>query len=144
MTNKTPYAPPAVGQLQHVHLEKLYGYLPGLIDALPEICGVSAAEYAGIRDRFDARAARPPKTRSPTPSTDIAALAGDIRGFDDPVVDLVDLFDVVGVPAHPELQGPTAPTPPSPGNNGSSRRSSRRLHHEQDGEAAGAETRVRH
>lgn len=52
MTNKTPYGPPAVGQLQQVHLEKLYGYLPGLIDALPEIFGVSAAEYAAIRCRF--------------------------------------------------------------------------------------------
>jgi hypothetical protein len=34
MTNKTAYAPPAAGQLQYVHLEKLYGYLPGLTAAL--------------------------------------------------------------------------------------------------------------
>jgi lysophospholipase L1-like esterase len=56
MTNKTPYAPPATGQLQYVHLEKLYGYLPGLTDALPAIFGVSPEEYADIRNGFDTQA----------------------------------------------------------------------------------------
>jgi acyl-CoA thioesterase-1 len=51
-----PYAPPAAGQLQYLHLEKLYGYLPGLADALPAIFGVSPEDYAGIRDRFDTQA----------------------------------------------------------------------------------------
>ena len=36
-------------------------------------------------------------------NTDIVALAEAIRGFAEPVVDLVSLF---GVPAHAELQGP--------------------------------------
>lgn len=58
MTNKTPYAPPAVGQLQYVHLEKLYAYLPGLTDSLPAIFGVSPEEHAAIRERFDAQAHR--------------------------------------------------------------------------------------
>jgi len=42
--------------LQYVHLEKLYGYLPGLTAALPAIFGVSPEEYAGVRDRFDTQA----------------------------------------------------------------------------------------
>ncbi len=54
MNDKTPYAPPAAAQLQYVHLEKLYGYLPGLAESLPAIFGVSPPEYAAIRDRFDA------------------------------------------------------------------------------------------
>ncbi|HEY5880224.1 MAG TPA: hypothetical protein VIU11_15050 [Nakamurella sp.] len=56
-------------------------------------------------------------------NADVAALADEVRAFDDPVVDLVDVF---GVPAHPELQGRTACIPPSPASNGSSRHSSRR------------------
>lgn len=54
MNDKTPYAPPAAAQLQYVHLEKLYGYLPGLGDSLPAIFGVSPEEYAAIRNRFAA------------------------------------------------------------------------------------------
>ena len=54
MTSTTPYSPPAAAQLQFVHLEKLYGYLPGLSESLPSIFGVSPAEYGAIRDRFDA------------------------------------------------------------------------------------------
>ncbi|WP_454295318.1 SDR family NAD(P)-dependent oxidoreductase [Salana multivorans] len=56
MNEKTPYAPPAAAQLQYVHLEKLYGYLPGLTESLPAIFGVSPQEYGAIRDRFDALA----------------------------------------------------------------------------------------
>ena len=54
MNDKPSYAPPAVAQLQYVHLEKLYGYLPGLAESLPAIFGVTPEEYATIRDRFDA------------------------------------------------------------------------------------------
>ena len=54
MNDKTPYAPQAAAQLQYVHLEKLYGYLPGLAESLPAIFGVTPEEYATIRDRFDA------------------------------------------------------------------------------------------
>jgi lysophospholipase L1-like esterase len=56
MTDKTTYAPPTAEQLQYVHLEKLYGHLPGLTKALPAIFGVIPEEYADIRDRFDAQA----------------------------------------------------------------------------------------
>lgn len=55
MNDKTPYAPQAAAQLQYVHLEKLYGYLPGLAESLPAIFGVSPEEYSAIRDGFDAR-----------------------------------------------------------------------------------------
>ncbi|MFT4220590.1 MAG: hypothetical protein QM611_08750 [Microbacterium sp.] len=51
-----PHAPQAAPQLQYVHLEKLYGYLPGLAESLPAIFGVSLEEYAAIRERFDALA----------------------------------------------------------------------------------------
>lgn len=44
--------------LRYTHLEKLYGYLPGLIDALPAIFGLSPAEHAEITARFDANARR--------------------------------------------------------------------------------------
>ncbi len=54
MNDKTPYAPQAAAQLQYVHLEKLYGYLPGLAESLPAIFGVSPGEYAAIRGWFDA------------------------------------------------------------------------------------------
>ena len=53
MNDKTPYAPQAAAQLQYVHLDKLYGYLPGLAESLPAIFGVTPAEYAAIRGRFD-------------------------------------------------------------------------------------------
>ncbi|GAA3527554.1 hypothetical protein GCM10022234_25980 [Aeromicrobium panaciterrae] len=55
MTNKTAYSPPAADQLQYVHLEKLYGYLPGLSDALPAIFGMGPQEYAEVRAEFDNR-----------------------------------------------------------------------------------------
>lgn len=29
MTTTAPYAPSAAGQVQYMHLERLYGYLPG-------------------------------------------------------------------------------------------------------------------
>ncbi|WP_163505930.1 SGNH/GDSL hydrolase family protein [Fodinicola acaciae] len=43
--------------LQYTHLEKLYGYLPGMTDALPAIFGLTAEEYAAERAKFDANAA---------------------------------------------------------------------------------------
>ncbi|MGA4508002.1 SGNH/GDSL hydrolase family protein [Propionibacteriaceae bacterium G1746] len=52
----TPDSPPAAAQLQYVHLEKLYGYLPGLAMSLPAILGMTPDEYARIRDGFDAQA----------------------------------------------------------------------------------------
>lgn len=54
MNDKTPYAPQAAAQLQYVHLEKLYGYLPWLAESLPAIFGLTPEEYGAIRDRFDA------------------------------------------------------------------------------------------
>jgi lysophospholipase L1-like esterase len=56
MTSQTPDAPPTGASPQFIHLEKLYGNLPGLVDALPAIFGVSPEEYAAIRERFDAEA----------------------------------------------------------------------------------------
>lgn len=47
---------PAEMMLQYMHLEKLYGYLPGLDDALPAIFDVSPEEYGRIRGRFDSEA----------------------------------------------------------------------------------------
>lgn len=52
MTNNAPYTRPAAAQLQYIHLEKLYGYLPGLTDALPTIYGLSPEEYAAILAQF--------------------------------------------------------------------------------------------
>lgn len=52
----TTNAPPAAAQLQYLHLEKLYGWLPGLTDSLPSAFGVTAAEYGAVRARFDAAA----------------------------------------------------------------------------------------
>ena len=40
--------------LQYTHLEKLYGYLPGLPDALPSVFGMPTADYEAIRARFTA------------------------------------------------------------------------------------------
>lgn len=42
--------------LQHTHLDKLYGYLPGMADALPAIFGLSRDEYDETIARFDASA----------------------------------------------------------------------------------------
>lgn len=42
--------------LQYTHLEKLYGYLPGLADAIPAIFGMAPAAYADVRAEFDAQA----------------------------------------------------------------------------------------
>ncbi len=58
MNHEKPYAPQAAAQLQYVHLEKLYGYLPGLAESLPAIFGVSPEEHAAIRSRFNDEARR--------------------------------------------------------------------------------------
>jgi acyl-CoA thioesterase-1 len=42
--------------VQYTHLEKLYGYLPGMPGAVPAIFGMTAAEYEAIRSRFAERA----------------------------------------------------------------------------------------
>ena len=38
--------------VQYTHLDKLYGYLPGMATALPAVFGLSTAEYDEIRTRF--------------------------------------------------------------------------------------------
>ncbi|MDN5854780.1 MAG: GDSL-type esterase/lipase family protein, partial [Actinomycetia bacterium] len=42
--------------VQYTHLEKLYGYLPGMPDAVPAVLGMSAEQHAAAVDRFDRRA----------------------------------------------------------------------------------------
>lgn len=42
--------------LRYTHLEKLYGYLPGLPDALPAVFGMTPEQYADVRAGFAARA----------------------------------------------------------------------------------------
>jgi len=42
--------------LQYTHLEKLYGYLPGMPDALPSVFAMPSAEYHAIREGFTAAA----------------------------------------------------------------------------------------
>jgi acyl-CoA thioesterase I len=42
--------------VQYTHLDKLYGYLPGMAEALPAVFGMSMAEYEAVRSRFAARA----------------------------------------------------------------------------------------
>lgn len=42
--------------VQHTHLEKLYGYLPGMPEAVPAVFGMSAEQYAEAVGRFDRRA----------------------------------------------------------------------------------------
>lgn len=42
--------------IQFTHLEKLFGYLPGMADALPAIFGLDSAGYAELTARFDANA----------------------------------------------------------------------------------------
>lgn len=42
--------------LQHTHLEKVYGYLPGLTEALPTIMGATTEDYAGFFAWFDGQA----------------------------------------------------------------------------------------
>jgi len=43
--------------LQYTHLDKLYGYLPGMPQAAPAIFGLGPAAYAEIIAQFDRRAA---------------------------------------------------------------------------------------
>jgi acyl-CoA thioesterase-1 len=42
--------------VQYTHLEKLYGYLPGMADAVPAIFGMTPSDHAALRARFAARA----------------------------------------------------------------------------------------
>jgi acyl-CoA thioesterase I len=42
--------------VQYTHLEKLYGYLPGMAAALPGIFGLTEEQYADLVSRFDAHA----------------------------------------------------------------------------------------
>lgn len=45
-----------VKMLQHTHLEKLYGYLPGMAEAIPAIHGIDRARYVELTEGFDAQA----------------------------------------------------------------------------------------
>jgi acyl-CoA thioesterase I len=42
--------------IQYTHLDKLYGYLPGMAAALPAIFGLQPERYAEVTARFDANA----------------------------------------------------------------------------------------
>ena len=42
--------------LQYTHLEKLYGYLPGMADAVPGIFGLDPGGYAALCAGFDTAA----------------------------------------------------------------------------------------
>jgi len=42
--------------LRYTHLDKVYGYLPGMTDALPAIFGLDRAEYAALTAGFDTEA----------------------------------------------------------------------------------------
>jgi acyl-CoA thioesterase I len=42
--------------LQYTHLEKLYGYLPGMVEAQPAIFGLPPERYVEIRASFDSNA----------------------------------------------------------------------------------------
>lgn len=42
--------------LQYTHLEKIYGYLPGMPDAVPAILGLDAGRYAELTEGFAAQA----------------------------------------------------------------------------------------
>jgi acyl-CoA thioesterase-1 len=42
--------------VQYTHLEKLYGYLPGMAAALPAVFGMTPAEYEALRARFATQA----------------------------------------------------------------------------------------
>lgn len=44
--------------LRYTHLEKLYGYLPGLSDALPGVFGLTGEEYSAQRAGYSAAARR--------------------------------------------------------------------------------------
>jgi acyl-CoA thioesterase I len=44
--------------IQYTHLDKLYGYLPGMARALPAIFGLDAEGYAEVTQRFAAQARR--------------------------------------------------------------------------------------
>lgn len=74
MTIKTVHPPTAADQLQYVHLEKLYGHLPGLSDALPAIFGMRPEEYAEVRAGLDARA-----RRAATDLLAVAEIAGRVE-----------------------------------------------------------------
>ncbi|RZS44729.1 acyl-CoA thioesterase-1 [Herbihabitans rhizosphaerae] len=43
--------------LRYTHLEKLYGYLPGMVASAPAIFGLDRDEYQRVRATFDTRAA---------------------------------------------------------------------------------------
>jgi lysophospholipase L1-like esterase len=42
--------------VRYTHLDKLYGYLPGMAEAVPAVYGMDAAEYEAVRSRFAERA----------------------------------------------------------------------------------------
>ncbi len=54
---------------QYTHLDKLYGYLPGLTDAIPAIFGMDPDSYATLRAEFDDRAQGAARDCSTTPTS---------------------------------------------------------------------------
>jgi acyl-CoA thioesterase I len=42
--------------VQYTHLEKLYGYLPGMAEVMPAVFGMTPVEYEALRSRFAASA----------------------------------------------------------------------------------------
>jgi acyl-CoA thioesterase-1 len=48
--------PSTADWLQYTHLEKLYGYLPGMPAALPTIFDISDEEYEAVHRTFEAAA----------------------------------------------------------------------------------------
>jgi acyl-CoA thioesterase I len=55
MSDPTPQSM-AETWIQYTHLDKLYGYLPGMADALPAIFGLQPERYAEATARFDTNA----------------------------------------------------------------------------------------
>jgi acyl-CoA thioesterase-1 len=64
---------PAETWLQYTHLDKLYGYLPGLSDALPGLFGLAPGDYDTITQRFAGQARRAARTLLSEPDVATAA-----------------------------------------------------------------------
>lgn len=56
MTDSTGLDEASERWVQYTHLDKLYGYLPGMRDALPAVFGLTTLEYQTVLDRFASRA----------------------------------------------------------------------------------------
>ena len=98
--------------VQFTHLEKTYGYLPGIGEAtLAALFGLDEATYREIKAHFDENARE--SAQELLGNSSLAervdrlpfrfAIASFVREQDEPVVDLQTTF---GTPADPALQGP--------------------------------------